>query len=120
MGTGNRTRLGSVFSVVLAVLVPIDFAGRCPSVRVPWPYPRTRLDSFGDVRSARNLRGTVYGRLAVGRRILRSGGGLQSLEDGVCPGACLAGGGQVSFDERGNGCAFGEQHPLVGDEVGVL
>jgi hypothetical protein len=41
----------------------------------------------------------------VDRRILRSGGGLQSLEDGVCSGACLAGGGQVSFDKRGNGCA---------------
>jgi hypothetical protein len=64
--------------------------------------------------------GYMYGWLAEGRRILRSGGGLQSLEDGVGPGACLAGGGQVSFDERGNGCAFGEQHPLVRDEVGVF
>lgn len=109
MSTGNRTRLESVFSVVLVALAPIDFAGCCPSVCVPWPYPRTWLDSFGDARSARNLCGTVYGWLAVGRRILRSGGGLQSLEDGVCPGACLAGGGQVSFDKRRNGCALGEQ-----------
>jgi hypothetical protein len=68
----------------------------------------------------RNLCGSVYGWLPVGRRILRSGGGLQSLKDGVCPGARLAGGGQVSFDKRGNGCAFGEQHPLVRDEVGVF
>jgi hypothetical protein len=38
--------------VVLVALVPIDFAGCCPSVCVSWPYPRTWLDSFGDVRSA--------------------------------------------------------------------
>ena len=63
--------------MVLVALVPIDFAGCCPSVCVPRPYPRTWLDSFGDARSARNLCGTVYGWLAVGRRTLRSGGGLQ-------------------------------------------
>src|SRR5205809_5045101 len=43
-----------------------------------------------------------------------------SPEDGVGPGACFVGGCAVSFDQGGDGGAFGEEHPLVGDDVGVF
>src|SRR6266487_2163387 len=49
------------------------------------------------------------------------GGGRQgSPEDGFGPGACFVGGCAVSFDQGGDGGAFGEEHPLVGDGIGVF